>query len=137
MHQNLLSFVYFFDKIILLSSTLQLVKYLILFSYNLRKAFFFNYTSSLSKFIFSISVCSSTLWVGHLSKLVTEEELSDLFGEFGLVESINLVPPRGCAFIHMNRRQDANRAMKDLHKTKLQGKPMTIAWAPGKGLKEV
>ena len=37
----------------------------------------------------------------------------------------------------MNRRQDANRAMKDLHKTKLQGKPMTIAWAPGKGLKEV
>lgn len=137
MHQNLLSFVYFFDKIILLLSTLQLVKYLFLFSYNLRKAFFFNYTSSLSKFIFSISVCSSTLWVGHLSKLVTEEELSDLFGEFGLVESINLVPPRGCAFIHMNRRQDANRAMKDLHKTKLQGKPMTIAWAPGKGLKEV
>ena len=86
---------------------------------------------------FQFSVCSSTLWVGHLSKLVTEEELSDLFGEFGLVESINLVPPRGCAFIHMNRRQDAYRALKDLHKTKLQGKPMTIAWAPGKGLKEV
>ena len=37
----------------------------------------------------------------------------------------------------MNRRQDAYRALKDLHKTKLQGKPMTIAWAPGKGLKEV
>ena len=71
-------------------------------------------------------VCSTTLWVGHLSKLVGDEELSDAFGEFGAIESINLIPPRGCAFICMNRRQDAAKALKDLNKQKLQGKPITV-----------
>jgi len=83
-----------------------------------------------------LSVCSTTLWVGHLSKLVADEDLSDLFGEYGMVESINLIPPRGCAFVHMNRRMDAYKALKELHKHKLHGKPITIAWAPGKGLKD-
>ncbi|TRY76236.1 hypothetical protein TCAL_09590 [Tigriopus californicus] len=81
-------------------------------------------------------LCSTTLWVGHLSKLVAEDELSDLFGEFGDVETINLIPPRGCAFVCMNRRMDAYKALKTLHKHKLQGKPITLAWAPGKGMKD-
>lgn len=73
-----------------------------------------------------LSVCSTTLWVGHLSKLVADEDLSDLFGEYGVVESINLIPPRGCAFVHMNRRMDANKALKELHKHKLHGKQITV-----------
>ena len=76
----------------------------------------------------SVSVCSNTLWVGHLSKLVADEDLSDLFGEFGVVECINLIPPRGCAFVNMNRRQDAYKALKDLHKHKLQGKQITVVF---------
>lgn len=83
-----------------------------------------------------LAVCSTTLWVGHLSKLVQEEELSDAFGEFGDVVSINLIPPRGCAFVMMNRRQDAARAMYKLKNSKLQGKVITLAWAPGKGMKD-
>ena len=71
-------------------------------------------------------MCSTTLWVGHLSKLVADEDLSDLFGEYGVVESINLIPPRGCAFVHMNRRMDAYKALKELHKYKLHGKPITV-----------
>ena len=71
-------------------------------------------------------MCSTTLWVGHLSKLVADEDLSDLFGEYGAVESINLIPPRGCAFVHMNRRMDAYKALKELHKHKLHGKPITV-----------
>jgi RNA recognition motif-containing protein len=64
--------------------------------------------------------------VGHLSKLVGDDDLSDMFGEFGAVESINLVPPRGCAYICMNRRQDAAKALKDLNKTKMHAKPITV-----------
>jgi RNA-binding protein 16 len=52
-------------------------------------------------------VCSTTLWVGHLSKLVQQEELSDTFGKYGEIVSIDMIPPRGCAFIVMDRRQDA------------------------------
>ena len=73
-----------------------------------------------------VSVCSTTLWVGHLSKLIAEDDLSDMFGEFGEILSINTIPPRGCAFICMNRRMDAYKALKQLHKTKLHGKQMTV-----------
>lgn len=61
-----------------------------------------------------------------MSKLVAEDELSDVFGEYGVVNTINLIPPRGCAFVCMNRRMDASKALKSLHKHKLQGKPMTV-----------
>ena len=67
-----------------------------------------------------------TLWVGHLSKLVAEDDLSDAFGEQGQVNTIDLIPPRGCAFVCMNRRQDAYRVLNKLHKHKIHGKPITV-----------
>ncbi|XP_075169592.1 insulator su(Hw) mRNA adaptor isoform X2 [Haematobia irritans] len=82
-----------------------------------------------------LSVCSTTLWVGHLSKLVYQEELSDTFGEYGDIVSIDQIVPRGCAFIVMNRRQDAHKAMQGLKNHKLQGRAITISWAAGKGVK--
>lgn len=83
-----------------------------------------------------LTVCSTTLWVGHLSKLVQQDDLSDNFGTYGEIVSIDLIPPRGCAFVCMNRRMDANRALKNLNKFRLHGKPITLAWAPGKGMKD-
>ncbi|XP_053604383.1 SR-related and CTD-associated factor 4 isoform X3 [Plodia interpunctella] len=83
----------------------------------------------------NLSVCSTTLWVGHLSKLATQEELSDLFGAIGGVISIDVVAPRGCAFVVMERRRDANKAKNKLNKHKLHSKEITVAWAPGKGVK--
>lgn len=71
-------------------------------------------------------VCSTTLWVGHLSKLVQQEELSDTFGEYGDIISIDLIPPRGCAFICMNRRQDSYKALNKLKNHKMQGKVITV-----------
>ena len=79
---------------------------------------------------FGFSVCSTTLWVGHLSKLVGDDDLSDMFGEFGTVESIKLISPRGCAFICMNRRQDAARCLRELNKNKMHGKPITVSPSP-------
>lgn len=72
-------------------------------------------------------MCSTTLWVGHLSKLVHQEELSDAFGELGDIVSIDLISPRGCAFICMNRRQDAYRALTKLKNQKMQGKAITVS----------
>merc|ERR550519_2507294 len=83
-----------------------------------------------------MTVCSTTLWVGHLSKLVQEDDLSDNFGTYGEIVSIDLITPRGCAFVCMNRRMDAYRALKNLNKFRLHGKQITLAWAPGKGMKE-
>ena len=77
-------------------------------------------------FTFVVPVCSTTLWVGHLSKLVQQEELSDTFGQYGEIVSIDLIPPRGCAFVCMHRRQDAYRALTKLAGHKLQGKAITV-----------
>jgi RNA-binding protein 16 len=82
-----------------------------------------------------LSVCSTTLWVGHLSKLVQQEELSDTFGKYGDIISIDMIPPRGCAYIVMNRRQDAHKAMQQLKNHKMQNRTITISWAAGKGVK--
>jgi RNA-binding protein 16 len=82
-----------------------------------------------------ISVCSTTIWVGHLSKLVQQEELSDTFGKYGDIVSIDMIPPRGCAYIVMNRRQDAHKAMQALKNHKMQNRAITLSWAAGKGVK--
>lgn len=78
--------------------------------------------------LYYITVCSTTLWVGHLSKLVHQEDLSDTFGEYGDIVSIDLIPPRGCAFIVMNRRQDAARCLSKLKNHKMQGKAITVSF---------
>lgn len=46
-----------------------------------------------------------------------------------------MIHPRGCAFIVMNRRQDAYKAMSSLKNYKMQGRAITISWAAGKGVK--
>ena len=42
-----------------------------------------------------LTLCSTTLWVGHLSKLVQQEDLSDTFGTYGEVRKRlrMLLPP--------------------------------------------
>lgn len=88
--------------------------------------YFTNIDVDFSNIVSRVTVCSTTLWVGHLSKLVQETDLSDTFGEYGDIVSIDLIPPRGCAFIQMNRRQDADRALHKLKNTKIQGKVITV-----------
>lgn len=37
-----------------------------------------------------ITVCSSTLWLGHVPKTVSEADISDAFGEYGAITSIDV-----------------------------------------------
>ncbi|XP_052010098.1 SR-related and CTD-associated factor 8 isoform X1 [Xyrauchen texanus] len=88
-----------------------------------------------SKFL---SVCSTTLWVGQVDKKATQQDLTNLFEEFGQIESINMIPPRGCAYICMVHRQDAYRALQKLStgSYKIGSKVIKIAWALNKGVKQ-
>ena len=36
------------------------------------------------------AVCSTTLWIGHLNKHTTEQELSSELSQFGEISSINV-----------------------------------------------
>nr|XP_020501950.1 LOW QUALITY PROTEIN: splicing factor, arginine/serine-rich 15-like [Labrus bergylta] len=85
----------------------------------------------------TLSVCSTTLWVGQLDKKTQQSDVMSLLEEFGQIESINMIPPRGCAYIVMVHRQDANTALNKLSKGsyKVNQKPVKIAWALNKGIK--
>ncbi|XP_060938372.1 SR-related and CTD-associated factor 8 isoform X2 [Limanda limanda] len=86
----------------------------------------------------TLSVCSTTLWVGQVDKKATQQDLTNLFEEFGQIESINMIPPRGCAYICMVHRQDAFRARQKLStgSFKIGSKVIKIAWALNKGVKQ-
>ncbi|KAG9348438.1 hypothetical protein JZ751_002173 [Albula glossodonta] len=85
----------------------------------------------------TLSVCSTTLWVGQLDKRTQQQDVASLLEEFGQIESINMIPPRGCAYIVMVHRQDAFRALLKLSRGpyKVNQKPIKIAWALNKGIK--
>ncbi|KAG8583341.1 hypothetical protein GDO81_008378 [Engystomops pustulosus] len=85
----------------------------------------------------TLSVCSTTLWVGQVDKKATQQDLTNVFEEFGQIESINMIPPRGCAYVCMVHRQDAFRALQKLSSgsCKIGSKIIKIAWALNKGVK--
>ncbi|XP_054716175.1 SR-related and CTD-associated factor 4-like isoform X2 [Uloborus diversus] len=82
-----------------------------------------------------ISVCSTTIWLGHVPKSCSEIDISSLFSPYGSISCIDMIPPRGCAYVVMERRQDGHRALQKLKNAKLQGSTIKMAWAPGKGVK--
>ncbi|XP_051942799.1 SR-related and CTD-associated factor 8 isoform X1 [Hippocampus zosterae] len=86
----------------------------------------------------TLSVCSTTLWVGQVDKKASQQDLTNLFEEFGQIESINMIPPRGCAYICMVHRQDAYRARQKLSTSscKIGSKIIKIAWALNKGVRQ-
>ncbi|XP_051963621.1 SR-related and CTD-associated factor 4-like [Xyrauchen texanus] len=85
----------------------------------------------------TLSVCSTTLWIGQLDKRTQKQDIMCLMEEFGQIESINMIPPRGCAYIVMVHRQDANTALSKLSRgaAKVNQKAIKIAWALNKGIK--
>ena len=82
-----------------------------------------------------VTICSTTLWLGHLPKSTSEVDISDAFGEYGTINTIDLISARGCAYVCMNRRQDAYKALQNLKNLKLHNSHIKMAWAPGKGMK--
>ncbi len=70
------------------------------------------------------------IYVGNLPFSATEEEVRDLFGEFGSVTSVNLITdretgrPRGFGFVEMDSGGDA--AIQALDQTTLGGRTLKI-----------
>ncbi|XP_059176987.1 SR-related and CTD-associated factor 4-like isoform X2 [Physella acuta] len=83
-----------------------------------------------------VSICSMTLWFGHLTKHTTEEELREHIEKYGTIKTINMIPPRGCAFVCLTKRKDAFKALDRLKGVKVNGNALKVAWAPGIGVKE-
>ncbi len=75
---------------------------------------------------------SKKIYVGNLSYKVTEDDLKDLFAEFGTVTEINVITdretgrPRGFAFVEMESDDEATKAINSLNGKELQDREIVV-----------
>ncbi|XP_053476958.1 uncharacterized protein si:dkey-33c12.4 isoform X1 [Ictalurus furcatus] len=55
------------------------------------------------------------VWVGDLVPAISELRLHELFGRFGPVHSVKLLPARRCAFVNYTKKEDCEQAIKQMH----------------------
>ena len=76
---------------------------------------------------------SKKIYVGNLPFSATDDEVSDLFAEFGTVESVNLITdretgrPRGFGFVEM--ADGAAEAIEALHQREMGGRSLNVSEA--------
>ena len=79
------------------------------------------------------------LYIGNLSFKVGNDELTELFGQAGKVESVKVVTDsatgrsRGFAFVEMQSPEDAQAAIDQLNGKEFEGRNLTVSEARSKG----
>ncbi len=72
------------------------------------------------------------LYVGNLSYEVSSSDLEALFGQFGSVQSAQVIQDRdtgrskGFGFVEMADENSANEAIRGLHEQDHNGRPLTV-----------
>ena len=75
---------------------------------------------------------SRKLYVGNLPYDTGEDQLQDLFAQFGQVDSVRVMRDmatgraRGFAFVEMSNEDEAQRAVTGLNETQLGGRSLTV-----------
>jgi len=78
------------------------------------------------------------IYVGNLAYGVTEEELTEMFSEYGEVSSVNLIKDRfsgqskGFGFIDMPNNSEADKAIKALNRLHHKGRDLKVNQAEQK-----
>lgn len=82
------------------------------------------------------------VYVGQISGMVTEDEMSRLFSVVGTVESVHLVIDpvsgqfRGCGYVRMSTDEEAREAIDLLNGAKLGDRQIVVKNAPPKNFKK-
>jgi RNA recognition motif-containing protein len=75
---------------------------------------------------------STKIYVGNLSFNTSTQDLEDLFGEFGTVQSANIIEDRetgrsrGFAFVEMSSNEEAQAAISALNGKDMDGRSLTV-----------
>ncbi|XP_017285835.1 RNA-binding protein 4.1-like isoform X1 [Kryptolebias marmoratus] len=70
------------------------------------------------------------IFVGNLPQEATEDEIRGLFAEYGTITECAIV--KNFAFVHMDDRKAATKAIRSLHLYKLHGTPINVEASHGK-----
>lgn len=66
------------------------------------------------------------LYVGNLNYSVTNQDLEELFSEYGKVHSVNVIEGKGFGFVEMADAAEAEKAKKELSESKFQGRALRV-----------
>ncbi|MDD1730010.1 MAG: RNA-binding protein [Methanospirillum sp.] len=66
------------------------------------------------------------LYVGNLTYSVGENQLRELFSEYGTVVSVKVIEQKGFAFVEMESNQEAQAALDALNLTEYEGRTIHI-----------
>jgi RNA recognition motif-containing protein len=72
------------------------------------------------------------LFVGNLNKEVTEDELQELFSEYGEVKSAKIIrdiysgDPRGFGFVEFSSKSDAIAAINEMNGKEFRGQELKV-----------
>lgn len=73
-----------------------------------------------------------TIYVGNLNRRVKEDQLSELFSEYGEVKSVKIIKdmetgnPRGFAFVEMAEENSENQAIDALNETEFLERNLVV-----------
>ena len=68
----------------------------------------------------------SKLYVGNLNYAVTNEELVELFNNYGEVKEVNIIEGKGFGFVEMSSDEEAEKAKESLNGTDFKGRTMKV-----------
>lgn len=72
------------------------------------------------------------IYIGNISRDVTEDDLRRAFEAFGQVSSANIIKdrftgePKGFGFVEMSSREDAQSAISGMNGTEMKGRNLTV-----------
>ena len=66
------------------------------------------------------------LYVGNLNYSVTNEQLEELFKNYGEVVSVNIIQGKGFGFVEMSSNEEAVKAKDELNGSEFEGRAMKI-----------
>ena len=71
----------------------------------------------------------SKLYVGNFSYSVTEDQLEQLFSEYGKVVSAIIIGSKGFGFVEMSSPEEAEKAKEELDGTEFEGRTLRVSEA--------
>ena len=69
---------------------------------------------------------NSKLYVGNLLYSVTDEQLKELFADYGTVVSVNIINGKGFGFVEMSTPEEAEEAKNSLNGNDYLGRTLKI-----------
>ncbi len=72
------------------------------------------------------------IYVGNLSRDVTEDELKGLFSKYGSIKDVKIIKDqysgesKGFGFLEMSNSSEAQKAINELNSKELKGKKLTV-----------